>query len=76
MSGYLDEVRNSKDYNNYKLTADKVIQILDNVREERTKSRRRWIWELMQNAKDVPNIYGVVTIEINLAQNELYSIST
>ena len=51
MTGYLDEVRNSKDYNNYKLTADKVIQILDNVREERTKSRRRWIWELMQNAK-------------------------
>lgn len=71
MSGYLDEVRDSKDYNNYKLTADKVIEKLDSVREERTKSRRRWIWELMQNAKDVPNKYEMVSIEINLS-NELF----
>jgi len=67
---YLDEVRDSKDYNNYKLTADKVIQVLDNVREERTKSRRRWIWELMQNAKDVPNKYEAVSIEINLSESD------
>lgn len=66
---YLDEVKNSKDYNNYKLTADKVVQILDGVREERTKSRRRWIWELMQNAKDVPNKYDAVSIEITLSSN-------
>ncbi|RKE04445.1 sacsin N-terminal ATP-binding-like domain-containing protein [Marinifilum flexuosum] len=69
MSGYLEEVINSKDYNNYKLTADKVIEKLDGVREERTKSRRRWIWELMQNAKDVPNKYEMVSIEINLAED-------
>lgn len=70
MTGYLETVQKSKNYNNYKLTADKVIQILSDVRNERTKSRRRWIWELMQNAKDVPNIYGGVTIEIILRQNE------
>ncbi len=69
MKGYFEEVRESKDYNNYKLTADKVIQKLDSVREERTKSRRRWIWELMQNAKDVPNKYNKVSIEINLSNN-------
>ncbi len=57
-------------YNNYKQTADKIIQILSEVRNERTKSRRRWIWELMQNAKDVPNIYGGVTIEIILRENQ------
>lgn len=66
---YLEEVQNSKDYNNYKLTADKVIQVLDTVREERTKSRRRWIWELMQNAKDAPNIYGAVSVEIDLSES-------
>ena len=71
MAGYLDEVIESKDYNNYKLTADKVIEKLDSVREERTKSRRRWIWELMQNAKDVPNKYDMVSIEINLS-NDLF----
>lgn len=70
MTGYLETVQKSKNYNNYKLTADKVIQILSDVRNERTKSRRRWIWELMQNAKDVPNIYGGVTIEIVLRENE------
>jgi len=70
MNGYLDAVRESKNYNNYKLTADKVIRILSDVRNERTKSRRRWIWELMQNAKDVPNIFGGVTIEIILRENE------
>lgn len=70
MLGYLESVQKSKNYNNYKLTADKVIQILSAVREERTKSRRRWIWELMQNAKDVPNIFGGVTIEIILRDSE------
>lgn len=70
MLGYLESVQRSKNYNNYKLTADKVIQILSAVREERTKSRRRWIWELMQNAKDVPNIFGGVTIEIILRDSE------
>lgn len=66
MTGYLNSVKQSKNYNNYKLTADKVVQSLASVREERTKSRRRWIWELMQNAKDVPNRFGGVTIEITL----------
>ena len=70
MTTYLETVQQSKNYNNYKLTADKVIQILSDVRNERTKSRRRWIWELMQNAKDVPNIYNGVTIEIILKEKE------
>lgn len=65
---YLDEVRDRTNYNNYKLTPDKIIQVLDNVREERTKSRRHWVWELMQNAKDVPNKYETVSIEINLSE--------
>jgi hypothetical protein len=70
MASYLETVITSKNFNNYKLTADKVIQILSEVRNERTKSRRRWIWELMQNAKDVPNIFEGVTIEIILRENE------
>ena len=70
MSGYLESIEDSERYNNYKLTADKVIQSLSGIKEERSKSRRRWIWELMQNAKDVPNIYGGVTIEIILNDSE------
>ena len=68
---YKDNAQASINRNNLKLTADKVIQILDQVREEGKKSRRRWIWELMQNAKDVPNQYGRVSILIELSNDQL-----
>lgn len=68
---YSEKAKSSIEKNNLKLTADKVIQILDQVRDEGRKSRRRWIWELMQNAKDVPNIYNRVSIEIELSPSEL-----
>jgi hypothetical protein len=68
---YSERTRSSISKNNLKLTADKVIQTLDLVREEGKKSRRRWIWELMQNAKDVKNIFGQVSIEIELSQSQL-----
>jgi|GEM_PF-1118705 len=55
----------------YKQSADKIIQILDKVREEREKNSRRWIWELLQNAKDVKNKYERVSIEIKLG-NEIF----
>lgn len=68
---YSQKTRTSVEKNNLKLTADKVIQILDQVRDEGKKSRRRWIWELMQNAKDVPNIHGRVSISIELSDDKL-----
>ncbi len=68
---YQNVVNNSISNNNVKLSADKIIEKLDELREEGKKSKRRWIWELMQNAKDVPNKYGKVSIEITLNQNEL-----
>lgn len=68
---YKSVVNDSISKNNVKLSADKIIEKLDELREEGKKSKRRWIWELMQNAKDVPNIYGQVSIEITLNQNEL-----
>lgn len=58
--------------NNYKLTADKIKQILSKVLNDPSKSYRRWIWELMQNAKDVPNKqFSRVSIQIILKENEL-----
>lgn len=68
---YKNVVNNSISKNNIKLSADKIIEKLDELREEGKKSKRRWIWELMQNAKDVPNIFGQVSIEITLNQDEL-----
>jgi hypothetical protein len=68
---YSEKTKTSISKNNLKLTADKVIQILDQVRDEGKKSRRRWIWELMQNAKDVKNTFGQVSIEIELSDDKL-----
>jgi len=69
--GYNKAAENSISNNNIKLTADKIIKDLDQLREEGKKSRRRWIWELMQNAKDVPNAFENVSIEIVLKEGEL-----
>lgn len=59
-------------HNNRKLTADKIRQILSKVLETPTQSAKRWVWELMQNAKDIPNQYGEVSIQIELTDNTLY----
>lgn len=58
-------------YNNYKLTADKILQLLSQIREDPSSSAKRWVWELLQNAKDVPNRYGKVSVEIELVSQEI-----
>ena len=58
-------------HNNRKLTADKIRQILSKVMETPTQSSKRWVWELMQNAKDIPNRFGEVSIKIELSENSL-----
>ena len=58
-------------HNNRKLTADKIRQILSKVMETPTQSSKRWVWELMQSAKDIPNRFGEVSIKIELTENSL-----
>jgi hypothetical protein len=58
-------------HNNRKLTADKIRQVLSKVMETPTQSSKRWVWELMQNAKDIPNRFGEVSIKIELTENSL-----
>ncbi len=57
-------------YNNYKLTADKILQLLSQIRGDRSASAKRWVWELLQNAKDVPNKFGKVSVEIELVSKD------
>ena len=56
-------------YNNNKLVADKIRKILLNIRNIAGISEKRWIWEMIQNAKDVPNNFGKVDIKIELNKN-------
>lgn len=58
-------------YNNYKLTADKILQLLSQIREDPSASAKRWVWELLQNAKDVPNRFGKVSVEIELISPDI-----
>lgn len=54
------------------MAANKIWQKLDEVKDDSNISARRWVWELIQNAKDVPNVFGRVSIEIELvSENEL-----
>ncbi len=57
--------------NNRKLTADKIRQILSKVQNNPSDSAKRWVWELMQNAKDVPNKFGRVSLKIILSDDKL-----
>lgn len=57
--------------NNYKLTADKIREKLTEIQNNPSQSARRWVWELMQNAKDVKNIFSQVSTQIELFENKL-----
>ena len=57
--------------NNYKLVADKIRKTLLNIRNIPGISEKRWIWELIQNAKDVPNKFNKVEIKIHLKKDSL-----
>lgn len=54
-----------------KRIADDILQGIDKVRNNPKMSSRRWLWEMMQNARDVPNNWGGVGIKIILDQNSL-----
>ncbi|WP_249879338.1 sacsin N-terminal ATP-binding-like domain-containing protein [Niallia circulans] len=48
--------------------ANKIIDMMDKLRlSANSNSPRRWIWELLQNAKDVSNFGGKVKVKINLS---------
>ena len=57
-------------YNNNKLIADKIRKTLL-IRNVPEISAKRWIWELIQNAKDVSNKFNRVEIKIELNQNSV-----
>jgi hypothetical protein len=54
-----------------KRISDDLFQGIKKVYNTDPNERRRWIWELIQNAKDTPNDFGSVSIEIRLTKNSL-----
>lgn len=71
MSEYIS-AREAFDNATYKQAADKIRQILSAIKNNPASSAKRWVWELMQNAKDIPNKFGKVSVEIELvSESEL-----
>jgi hypothetical protein len=67
-----DDPKYIEERNNRKLTADKIRQILSKVLNDPSSSARRWVWELMQNAKDVPrSLFDHISVQIILSKNQL-----
>lgn len=66
----MSTVREQLDRDRYKLIADKIMQLLDKIHDT-SLSEKRWVWELLQNAKDVPNKFGRVSIKIELFPDKL-----
>ncbi len=54
-----------------KLASDKILQGIVKVEENPEISSRRWLWELMQNARDVPNKWGGVSIKLILTKESI-----
>ena len=54
-----------------KRISDDLFQGIKKVYNTDPSERRRWIWELIQNAKDTPNEFGSVSIKIHLEENNL-----
>ena len=57
--------------NNSKLTADKIITILNNIKNNPKICSKRWIWELMQNATDVRYDNEKISIQIIREKDKL-----
>ena len=66
----MGKVADTINENYYKQIADKITQLLDKIRDS-SLSDKRWVWELMQNAKDVPNKFGRVSVKLELWPDRL-----
>lgn len=66
----MNKVEERINHNYYKQIADKITQLLDKIHDSKL-SDKCWVWELMQNAKDVPNKFGRVSVLIELWKDKL-----
>lgn len=65
--GYSEKIKDAQEKAYSQLVATKIIDLMDKLRLNSNKnSSRRWVWELLQNAKDVSHENSKVIAKINL----------
>ncbi len=63
---YISKIKRSKEKVYSHAIATKILDLMDKLRfDENGDSARRWVWELLQNAKDVAHENCDLTIEID-----------
>ena len=74
---YKEKLEQSKQKSHNSLIATKILDLMDKIRlDVNENAKRRWIWELLQNAKDVAFEDQQVTSEINIInQNETQRVT-
>ena len=65
-----DELQSARDVVLVDNTAQAVFKHLDRIEDNRTTLGLRWIWELLQNARDAARLDGV-HIRVRLSESEL-----
>jgi hypothetical protein len=70
--GYRANINQSKQKVYEKAVATKILDLMDKLRESNNKNNpRRWIWELLQNAKDVKSHErGGVDVTVDLRASD------
>ena len=63
---YSDQFERDEKEGYIKRIADNIQQGIDKIREKPEISSKRWLWELMQNARDARNFWNKVSIKIIL----------
>lgn len=70
---YSDKLKQSQQKAYNAQTATKILKDLDDLRMGENKaSERRWVWELLQNAKDVGFDENPVSIEVNFDKSNSF----
>lgn len=65
---YLNKIQEERKEAHNAHVANKILDMMDNLRlSANNNSPRRWVWELLQNAKDVSSFGGKVKVKINLS---------
>lgn len=70
---YSDKLKESKEKVYNFAIATKILDLMDKLRMDATNSsERRWVWELLQNAKDVGFEDKSVSVEINFDRSNAF----
>lgn len=69
---FLADIENERKEAHDEKVADTILQLLTKLKlTANDNSKLRWIWELVQNAKDVVNSTGKVKININISKSNV-----